>query len=78
MRTFCIFPTLILASCLAAASADPHHACAAHAGPSNFDYMVLASIADSPHLLAMASYLTTAKPHGAPVSPDRSADKQYR
>jgi len=30
--------------------------------PSNFDYLVLASMADSPHLLAMASYYRTAAP----------------
>jgi hypothetical protein len=29
---------------------------AAAGGPSKFDFMVLASMADSPHLLAMAGY----------------------
>jgi hypothetical protein len=30
-------------------------------GPSNFDYLVLASIADSPHFLAMSGYRSTAE-----------------
>jgi hypothetical protein len=34
--------------------------CANPAGPTNFDYLVLASIADSPHFLAMAGYRTAA------------------
>jgi hypothetical protein len=47
-------------SCFAAASASsaaPH--CPGRAGPSKLDYLVLASIADSPHLLAMAAYRPT-------------------
>src|SRR5258708_40267876 len=57
-------PTVIFASCLAAASAAPldAHACSSAVnGPSNFDYLVLASLADSPHLLAMAGYRSTAE-----------------
>jgi hypothetical protein len=45
-------------SYLAAASDDASslRACAELGGPSNFDYLVLASIADSPRLLSMAVY----------------------
>jgi hypothetical protein len=59
----------IFASCLLAAPEDllaaPEddaglHACADLGGPSNFDYVVLASLADSPHLLAMASFRAAA------------------
>jgi hypothetical protein len=58
----------IFASCLVAASdgAADVRACADLGGPSNFDYVVLASLADSPHLLAMASYRTTASQHKDP------------
>jgi hypothetical protein len=64
---------VLLASSLVAASVDPSkvRACTDLQGPSNFDYVVLASIADSPHLLAMAGYRPTAakrselKPHPA-------------
>jgi hypothetical protein len=51
----------VFASCLAAASAGPSAGleCPGHAGPSKLDYLVLASIADSPHLLAMAAYRPT-------------------
>jgi hypothetical protein len=60
-RVFIALPSVIFASCLAAASVDysSPHVCAAHNRPSNFDYLVLASIADSPHLPAMASYRST-------------------
>jgi hypothetical protein len=44
--------------CLAAASASSTHACPTVRSPSNFDYLVLASIADSPRLPAMAGYRT--------------------
>jgi hypothetical protein len=63
-RIILALPAVILASCLAAASAAPldARACSSAAnGPSNFDYLVLASLADSPHLLAMAGYHTTAE-----------------
>ena len=60
------FPAVILASCIAAASAAASDARASVHGPSNFDYLVLASIADSPHLLAMAGYRSTAEQRGEP------------
>jgi hypothetical protein len=53
------------ASCLAVASAghaNPRE-CPGRTGPSNFDLMVLASVGDSPQLLAMADYLSM--PHRA-------------
>jgi hypothetical protein len=67
-RIFISLPAVIFASCLAAASAAPSdvRACASVNGPSNFDYLVLASIADSPHLLAMAGYHSTAEQRSGP------------
>jgi hypothetical protein len=48
---------LLLASCLAAAADEAgSRAHAAAQGPSKFDFIVFASMADSPHLLAMAGY----------------------
>ena len=62
-----LFPAVIFASWLAVASAVPSaRACASADGPSNFDYLVLASIADSPHLLAMAGYRSAAEQRGEP------------
>jgi hypothetical protein len=51
----------VFASCLGAASAGSSAAreCSLRAGPSKLDYLVLASIADSPHLLSMAGYRPT-------------------
>lgn len=50
----------VLASCVLAASAgSTARACPERAGPSKLDYLVLASIADSPHLLPMAAYRPT-------------------
>jgi hypothetical protein len=51
-------------SCLAAASDDASRlrACAEHGSPSNFDYLVLASIADSRRLLSMAVYRSPVPP----------------
>jgi hypothetical protein len=51
----------VFVSCLAAASAGSSSGldCPGRAGPSKLDYLVLASIADSPHLLAMAAYRPT-------------------
>jgi hypothetical protein len=47
----------MFASSLTAASANWRAHPRVHpARPSNFDYLVLASIADSPHVLTMASY----------------------
>jgi hypothetical protein len=67
-RIFISLPAVIFVSCLAAASAAPSdaRACASVNGPSNFDYLVLASIADSPHLLAMAGYRSAAEQRGGP------------
>jgi|HubBroStandDraft_1064217.scaffolds.fasta_scaffold00041_34 hypothetical protein len=52
---------ITLAVCFAAASAGSPaaHDCHGRAGPSKLDYLVLASIADSPDLLAMAAYRPT-------------------
>jgi hypothetical protein len=50
--------------------------CHGRAKPTNFDYLVLASIADSPRLAAMASYRPAKALRGAPDSLDRSADKR--
>ena len=54
----------LAASYLAAAADDApsSRACAERGGPSNFDYMVLASIADSRRLLSMAIYRSPASP----------------
>jgi hypothetical protein len=61
-RTFIAIPLLVFASCLAAASAGSGaHECPGLAGPSKMDYLVLASIADSPQLLAMAGYRSSAR-----------------
>jgi hypothetical protein len=51
----------VFVSCFAAATAGSSAApgCPGRAGPSKLDYLVLASIADSPHLLAMAAYRPT-------------------
>jgi len=68
-RIFIAFPAVVFASCLAAASTAPPsdaRACTTVGGPSNFDYLVLASIADSPQLLAMAGYRSTAEQRGEP------------
>jgi hypothetical protein len=47
----------VFVSCLAAsAGSSAALGCPGRAGPSKLDYLVLASIADSPHLLAMAAY----------------------
>ena len=51
-------------SYLAAAADDASNlrACADRGSPSNFDYLVLASIADSRRLLSMAAYLSPISP----------------
>ena len=61
-RLFIAIPVMVFATCLAAAWADPSNPrdCASLNGPSKLDYLVLASIADSPHLAAMAGYRPTA------------------
>jgi hypothetical protein len=64
-RIFFALSTVVFASCLAAASDDVPHlrACADFTAPAptNFDYLVLASFADSPRFLAMAGYHSTAR-----------------
>jgi hypothetical protein len=70
----------LLASGLAAASIaavsdhpSSRRECARVLGPSNFDYMVLASIADSPQLHAMASFRSTASQRSESKSCDKDA-----
>lgn len=62
---------MLLTSCLAAASNGPaaRSPAADVSQPSHLDYMMLASMADSPHLMAMAAY----RPTGAEDS-TRTAD----
>src|ERR1700736_3215884 len=69
-RTSFVLCAVIFASCLATASDDTSssRACAALTGPTNFDYLVLASIADSPRFLAMAGYRKIAM-QGAELPP---------
>jgi hypothetical protein len=69
-RIFPAFTAVVFLSCLAAASdnASTSRACANLDNPSKLDYLVLASIADSPHLLAMASYRSTAAQRSEPRS----------
>jgi hypothetical protein len=65
-RILFAFPVSILASCLATASVDSApRGCHGGTGPSNFDYLVLASIADSPQGLAMVNYRAAPPPRGA-------------
>ena len=47
---------LTLTGALGAASGEPTGACVAVQSPSSFDYLVLASIADSQRPIAMATY----------------------
>ena len=63
---------LIFAACLAAADDAPTSSRraatkegAAAEGPSKLDFMVLASMADAPHLLAMAGYRPAPRPCAA-------------
>jgi len=62
-RRLLVFCATMAASCIAAAadSASPSRACDAFERPSKLDYMVLASMADSSHLVSMAGYRTTAQ-----------------
>jgi hypothetical protein len=78
-RILYAFTLLISASCFATALAGSSNAPACRGRPklSNFDYLVLASIADSPQLSAMASYRPMGTQHSAPGPLDRSADKHY-
>jgi hypothetical protein len=61
-RTLFALVAAIFAGCLAVASdgASNSRACAELGGATNFDFLVLASIADSPRFLAMAGYRATA------------------
>jgi hypothetical protein len=61
-RACLVLCAVICASCLAAASDDgsSSRTCAALDGPTSFDYIVLASMAESPRFLAMAGYHSTA------------------
>jgi len=80
-RIFIAFPAVVFASCLAAASTAPPsdaRACTTVGGPSNFDYLVLASIAESPHLLAMAGYCSTAEQHAPRLRPAEYPDATHR
>jgi hypothetical protein len=47
---------LAFAGALSAASGEMASPCSAAAGPSSFDYVVLASMADSQRPISMASY----------------------
>jgi hypothetical protein len=58
----------VFAGSFAPASAGPQALTQVHrARPSNFDYLVLASIADSPHILTMASYRPAVRPSKVPA-----------
>jgi hypothetical protein len=62
---------LMFAGFLTSASGNPRPRPRVHAArPSNFDYLVLASIADSPHVLVMASYRPAARPR-VPARPGK-------
>jgi hypothetical protein len=80
LRTLLVSAAVVFVSCVAAASDDASssQACGTQRAsatlddprldnPSKLDYLVLASMADSPRPLAMASYArsTSAKPNGA-------------
>jgi hypothetical protein len=47
---------LILAGSQSAASGEIAHPCSAGASPSNFDYLVLASLADAQRPISLALY----------------------
>ena len=65
-RNFLAVTALMFAGCFAAASDDALSSGACCSRPTNFDYLMLASIADSQNLFAMAGYRSTARPPGAP------------
>jgi hypothetical protein len=54
---------VIAMGCLAAAASgvSSSQACSLRSTPSKLDYLVLASIADTPHLLAFGGYRSTAQ-----------------
>jgi hypothetical protein len=68
IRNFLVVTALMFAGCFAVASDDASSSSARSSSgtPTNFDYLVLASIADSPHLFTMAGYRSAARPPGAP------------
>ena len=70
LRILIAIPAVFFAGSLAAASGGPGRAniCQGQSHPSKLDYLVLASIAESPHLLAMASY----RPERTAEGTDRS------
>jgi hypothetical protein len=78
-RILYALPLLILAACFATASAGSSNTPGCQGRPklSNFDYLVLASIADSSRLPAMASYRPMGMQHSVPSLLDRSAEKHY-
>ena len=59
---------LSIAGMLSALSNDVSSACSVLAEPSRFDYLVLASLADSQHPISMASY----RPEGHQKKPCNS------
>jgi hypothetical protein len=67
--TWLVLCAVVFASCLAAASekASSSRACPDLGSPTNFDYLVLASIADSPRFLAMAGYRSIAMQRAEPA-----------
>jgi hypothetical protein len=66
-RILWVLSAAIFAGCLAAAADDAAGMRPVTAlGPSKLDYMVLASMADSPHLLSFAGYRSAPKPCAPP------------
>ena len=61
-------PALLFAGCLAAAVDEPadSQADAQPRDPSTFDYLVLASLADSPQLHALAGFRSSASQRNEP------------
>ncbi|MEP6546645.1 MAG: hypothetical protein ABJD53_04210 [Gammaproteobacteria bacterium] len=55
----------VVAGAAAATEVSGSHGCIVANTPTKFDYMVLASIADTPHLLALAGYRSTARHRAA-------------
>ena len=68
-RTWVVLCAVVLASCLAAASESGSNssACPDLGRATNFDFLVLASIADSPRFLAMAGYRSIAMQRSEPA-----------
>ena len=69
-RTWLVLCAVVCASCFAAASDNASSRAYPDLGtPTNFDFLVLASIADSPRFLAMAGYRSIAMQR-AGLAPD--------